>query len=75
MKYSMKVIFCIGETTEEWDEGLTNEVLARQLDALRVHTESWNYDYLVIAYEPIWALGTGKIATFDQAQDAHQFIR
>ncbi len=68
-------IVCIGEKIEEREAGLTEEVLRRQLTAglegLRVDTP----EKLVIAYEPVWAIGTGRTATPGQAQDAHAFVR
>jgi triosephosphate isomerase len=68
-------ILCIGETLEEREAGTTNEVVARQLDAV---IELEGIEALaegVIAYEPVWAIGTGKTATPDQAQEVHAFIR
>ena len=63
------VIACVGETGEERDEGRTEQVLERQVSVLPVH------ERLVIAYEPVWAIGTGKTATPEMAQAAHAFIK
>jgi triosephosphate isomerase len=68
-------ILCIGETLEEREAGITEKVVARQLDAV---IDLEGIDALaggVIAYEPVWAIGTGKTATPEQAQEVHAFIR
>ena len=68
-------ILCIGETLEEREAGVTEEVVGRQLDAV---LDLEGVDSLadgVIAYEPVWAIGTGKTATPEQAQEVHAFIR
>ncbi|MCU7882209.1 MAG: triose-phosphate isomerase [Candidatus Thiodiazotropha sp. (ex Lucinoma aequizonata)] len=68
-------ILCIGETFEEREAGTTNEIVARQLDAV---IDLEGIDALadgVIAYEPLWAIGTGMTATPEQAQEVHAFIR
>ncbi|MET0085253.1 MAG: triose-phosphate isomerase [Sedimenticola sp.] len=68
-------ILCIGETLDEREQGITEEVCARQLDAV---IDLEGVDALadgVVAYEPVWAIGTGKTATPEQAQDVHAFIR
>ena len=67
-------IFCVGETLGERERGATNEVLARQVDAV-LEKGAQVLEGAVIAYEPVWAIGTGKTATSRQAQDAHEFIR
>jgi len=63
------VIYCVGEVEAEREAGHTEEVLRRQLSVLQAH------ERLVIAYEPVWAIGTGRTATPEQAQDAHAFIK
>jgi triosephosphate isomerase len=63
------IIACVGETEAEREAGETEEVLRRQVSVLQAHEQ------LVVAYEPVWAIGTGKTATPDQAQAAHAFIR
>jgi len=72
---SMTPILCIGELLEERESNSTEEVIARQLDAVIDKVTINAFDNAVIAYEPVWAIGTGKTATPEQAQDVHQFIR
>ncbi|MGQ9484853.1 MAG: triose-phosphate isomerase [Desulfosoma sp.] len=68
-------IVCIGEKIEEREAGLTEEVLRRQLTAGVEGVSLQDPNRLVIAYEPVWAIGTGKTATPQQAQEAHAFVR
>ena len=68
-------ILCIGETLEERESGVTEEVVARQLDAVIDTQGIESLGKCVIAYEPVWAIGTGKTATPEQAQEVHAFIR
>ena len=68
-------IFCVGETLEEREQGRTQAVLARQVDALIAKCGVAELDGGIVAYEPVWAIGTGKTATSAQAQEAHAFIR
>lgn len=69
----MRVMLCIGEKLEEREKGITDQVNERQLSACLPAIKDW--DKIVIAYEPVWAIGTGKVATPEQAQDAHAAIR
>ncbi len=72
----LKPIFCVGELLEERESGKTEEVVARQLDVLLNSVEGLTaLQNTVIAYEPVWAIGTGMTATPEQAQDVHAFIR
>ncbi len=68
-------IFCVGETLEEREAGRTETVLARQLDALLEKQGAAGLDGGIVAYEPVWAIGTGRTATAAQAQEAHVFLR
>ena len=68
-------ILCIGETLEQREQGVTEEIVARQLDAVIEQQGVSVIGQSVIAYEPVWAIGTGKVATPEQAQAAHGFIR
>ena len=68
-------IVCIGETLTQRDAGQTFEVLARQLSGAFADCERWHCSRVVLAYEPVWAIGTGRNATPAQAQEAHAFIR
>ena len=68
-------ILCVGELLEEREAGETEAVVARQLDAVLAAAGIGAFQKAVIAYEPVWAIGTGKTATPSQAQDVHQFIR
>ncbi len=68
-------IVCVGETLEERDGNQTNDVLDTQVKAGIEGVSSHQFATMVIAYEPVWAIGTGRNATPDQAQDAHAHIR
>jgi len=74
-KAGLKPIFCVGETLAERESGVTEQVVAGQLDAVLVRFGATVLKNAVVAYEPVWAIGTGKTASADQAQAVHAFIR
>jgi len=71
----LRPILCIGETLDERQSGSTSEVIKRQLSAVISQTEAEAFDQAVIAYEPVWAIGTGITADTSQIEEAHQIIR
>lgn len=74
-KHGLVPILCVGESAEQREHGLTSEVVQRQLDAVLGTCGVELFEKAVIAYEPIWAIGTGNTATPAQAQEVHGFIR
>jgi triosephosphate isomerase len=71
----LKPVFCIGETEQEREAEQTFSVLDKQVKKGLERRVPEQLDSLIIAYEPVWAIGTGKTATDEQAQEVHQFIR
>ena len=71
----LKVIFCCGETLEEREAEKQNEVVKAELEGSVFHLSTEEWKNIVLAYEPIWAIGTGKTATSDQAQEMLAYIR
>jgi triosephosphate isomerase len=75
MRHGLKVIFCVGETLAEREAGKTLEVIENQLKNGLAGFSAEQLKGIIIAYEPVWAIGTGKTATPDQAQEVHAAIR
>ena len=75
IKFGLTPIFCVGETLDERESGVTEQVVGRQLEVVLNHVGAQALAKAVIAYEPVWAIGTGKTATPEQAQAVHAFIR
>ena len=74
-KNDLKVIFCIGESLDEREAGKQNEVVKAELEGSVFNLAEEDFRKIIIAYEPIWAIGTGKTATADQAEEIHAYIR
>lgn len=68
-------IFCIGEVLEERENGTYNDVVKKQIEEALFNLSAEDFGKIILAYEPVWAIGTGKTATDDQAEDMHAFIR
>ena len=71
----LEPVLCVGETLEEREAGQTEAVVARQLDAVINSAGIETFNRAIVAYEPVWAIGTGLTASPDQAQSVHAFIR
>ncbi len=68
-------IFCIGETLEERESGITEKVVETQIRGGMANVSEEDLSKIIFAYEPVWAIGTGKVASNEQAQEVHAFIR
>ena len=75
LEKKLKPILCVGESLEQRESGITEDVVEKQIRLGLRDINPDMYSDLVIAYEPVWAIGTGKTATAQQAQDVHYFIR
>ena len=75
LKNGLKVIFCIGETLAEREADKQNEVVKAELEGSVFNLSEADFKNIIIAYEPIWAIGTGKTATAEQAEEIHAYIR
>lgn len=75
LKHEIRPIVCCGEVLEEREAGKQFDVVKRQITEGLFHLSAEQFKELVIAYEPVWAIGTGKTATPEQAQEIHAFIR
>jgi triosephosphate isomerase len=75
MTAGLTPVLCVGETLQERETGVTEQVVGRQLDAVISGAGIAALGKAVVAYEPVWAIGTGKTATPEQAQAVHAYIR
>jgi triosephosphate isomerase len=75
IKSNMRPIFCCGEVLEERNAGIQNKIVENQLKESLFHLGNEDFGRVIIAYEPVWAIGTGVVASPDQAQEMHKFIR
>ncbi len=75
LENGLKVIFCIGETLAEREQGKQNEVVKAELEGSVFNLSAEQWKNIIIAYEPIWAIGTGVTATAEQAEEMHVYIR
>ena len=75
LENNLTPIFCIGEVLEERENGTYNEVVKKQIEEALFNLSAEDFGKIILAYEPVWAIGTGKTATPDQAQEIHAFIR
>lgn len=75
LEKGLKVIACVGEKLEEREANKTMEIIIAQLEAIKAKLADKDWKSIVIAYEPVWAIGTGKTASKEQAQEVHLAIR
>lgn len=75
LSQGLNIIFCCGEKLEIREAGRQEDVVKKQLSGGLFHLDADSFSKIIIAYEPVWAIGTGKTATKEQAQEMHHFIR
>ena len=75
LEADLQVIYCVGETLEEREQGITENVIAKQIESELTDLPSDKLQNIILAYEPVWAIGTGVTASPEQAQEMHEHIR
>ena len=75
LEFNLLPIYCVGEVLEEREAGKHFDVIKEQLETVLFDLDVADFEKVVIAYEPVWAIGTGKTASPEQAQEVHKFIR
>ena len=75
LEHKMEIIFCFGEKLNDRQSGNHFDVVKEQLRDSLFHLKKVDWDNIILAYEPVWAIGTGETATPEQAQEMHAFIR
>lgn len=75
LEHDLTPVLCVGETLEEYDAGRTAEVVSAQLAPVLAHCGIGAFERIVLAYEPVWAIGTGRTASPAQAQKVHALLR